>query len=193
MCWWSAHSEVQPESQFCWSAVGTPKVKRTFSGVLFISAFLCQRFYIREGCHCHVLLNSSRFMPGDRVSNTQQLKAVSRQWIQRSSFSDIRKRSDIGAVCHMQNCDIQADDLLFLSELGRGAYGVVEKVRHTQSGTIMAVKVSKIGSQITDWLLQSAMSYVCDRLGQLCRTMELKKTILQKHHEVGMSPLGKSK
>nr|XP_023654344.1 dual specificity mitogen-activated protein kinase kinase 3-like [Paramormyrops kingsleyae]XP_023654345.1 dual specificity mitogen-activated protein kinase kinase 3-like [Paramormyrops kingsleyae]XP_023654346.1 dual specificity mitogen-activated protein kinase kinase 3-like [Paramormyrops kingsleyae] len=39
-----------------------------------------------------------------------------------------------------KNCDIQADDLLFLLELGRGAYGVVEKVRHTQSGTIMAVK-----------------------------------------------------
>lgn len=29
-----------------------------------------------------------------------------------------------------------------ISELGRGAYGVVEKVRHAQSGTIMAVKVS---------------------------------------------------
>lgn len=30
-----------------------------------------------------------------------------------------------------------------ISELGRGAYGVVEKVRHAQSGTIMAVKVRK--------------------------------------------------
>lgn len=30
-----------------------------------------------------------------------------------------------------------------ISELGRGAYGVVEKVRHNQSGTIMAVKVSR--------------------------------------------------
>lgn len=30
-----------------------------------------------------------------------------------------------------------------ISELGRGAYGVVEKVRHTQSGTILAVKVSR--------------------------------------------------
>lgn len=28
-----------------------------------------------------------------------------------------------------------------LEELGRGAYGVVEKMRHTPSGTIMAVKV----------------------------------------------------
>lgn len=31
-----------------------------------------------------------------------------------------------------------------ISELGRGAYGVVEKVRHAQSGTIMAVKVSRV-------------------------------------------------
>lgn len=29
-----------------------------------------------------------------------------------------------------------------LEELGRGAYGVVEKMRHTPSGTIMAVKVA---------------------------------------------------
>lgn len=38
---------------------------------------------------------------------------------------------------------MEADDLVTLSELGRGAYGVVEKVRHAQSGTIMAVKVSR--------------------------------------------------
>lgn len=31
-----------------------------------------------------------------------------------------------------------------IAELGRGAYGVVEKVRHAQSGTIMAVKVSGV-------------------------------------------------
>lgn len=30
--------------------------------------------------------------------------------------------------------------MVTISELGRGAYGVVEKVRHAQSGTIMAVK-----------------------------------------------------
>lgn len=33
--------------------------------------------------------------------------------------------------------------MVTISELGRGAYGVVEKVRHAQSGTIMAVKVSR--------------------------------------------------
>uniref|UniRef100_A0AAT9PXS1 mitogen-activated protein kinase kinase n=1 Tax=Anguilla japonica TaxID=7937 RepID=A0AAT9PXS1_ANGJA len=39
-----------------------------------------------------------------------------------------------------KNFEVQADDLVPLSELGRGAYGVVERVRHAQSGTIMAVK-----------------------------------------------------
>ncbi|XP_036176817.1 dual specificity mitogen-activated protein kinase kinase 3-like [Myotis myotis] len=38
------------------------------------------------------------------------------------------------------NFEVEADDLVTISELGRGAYGVVEKVRHAQSGTIMAVK-----------------------------------------------------
>uniref|UniRef100_A0A8D1RYS4 mitogen-activated protein kinase kinase n=1 Tax=Sus scrofa TaxID=9823 RepID=A0A8D1RYS4_PIG len=41
-----------------------------------------------------------------------------------------------------RNFEVEADDLVTISELGRGAYGVVEKVRHAQSGTIMAVKVS---------------------------------------------------
>lgn len=42
-----------------------------------------------------------------------------------------------------KNFEVEADDLVTISELGRGAYGVVEKVRHAQSGTIMAVKVSR--------------------------------------------------
>jgi mitogen-activated protein kinase kinase 3 len=36
---------------------------------------------------------------------------------------------------------IEADDLESLCVLGRGAYGVVEKVKHKQTGTILAVKV----------------------------------------------------
>lgn len=36
---------------------------------------------------------------------------------------------------------VEADDLETLCVLGRGAYGVVDKMRHKQSGTIMAVKV----------------------------------------------------
>lgn len=40
-----------------------------------------------------------------------------------------------------QNFEVKADDLEPIVELGRGAYGVVEKMRHVPSGQIMAVKV----------------------------------------------------
>jgi hypothetical protein len=36
--------------------------------------------------------------------------------------------------------DVEADDLEKIADLGRGAYGIVEKMRHVPSGTIMAVK-----------------------------------------------------
>jgi hypothetical protein len=39
---------------------------------------------------------------------------------------------------------IEADDLESLCVLGRGAYGVVEKVKHKQTGTILAVKVKLV-------------------------------------------------
>ncbi|KAM9119195.1 dual specificity mitogen-activated protein kinase kinase 6 isoform 2-T2 [Pangshura tecta] len=39
-----------------------------------------------------------------------------------------------------KNFEVKADDLEPISELGRGAYGVVEKMRHMPSAQIMAVK-----------------------------------------------------
>nr|XP_022916679.1 dual specificity mitogen-activated protein kinase kinase 6 [Onthophagus taurus] len=36
--------------------------------------------------------------------------------------------------------DVEADDLVKTDDLGRGAYGIVEKMRHVPSDTIMAVK-----------------------------------------------------
>lgn len=36
--------------------------------------------------------------------------------------------------------EVQADDLEKIADLGRGAYGVVEKMRHSPSNTVMAVK-----------------------------------------------------
>lgn len=39
-----------------------------------------------------------------------------------------------------QTFDVEADDLERICDLGRGAYGIVEKMRHIPSGTIMAVK-----------------------------------------------------
>lgn len=36
--------------------------------------------------------------------------------------------------------EVEADDLEKICDLGRGAYGVVEKMRHRSTNTIMAVK-----------------------------------------------------
>lgn len=36
--------------------------------------------------------------------------------------------------------EVQADDLEKIADLGRGAYGVVEKMRHIRTNTVMAVK-----------------------------------------------------
>lgn len=41
----------------------------------------------------------------------------------------------------VQNFVVEADDLEQIEELGRGAYGVVDKMKHVPSGVIMAVKV----------------------------------------------------
>ena len=35
---------------------------------------------------------------------------------------------------------MEADDLEKICDLGHGAYGIVEKMRHRQTGTVMAVK-----------------------------------------------------
>lgn len=43
-----------------------------------------------------------------------------------------------------QTFDIEADDLESICVLGRGAYGVVEKMRHKQTETILAVKVIEL-------------------------------------------------
>lgn len=43
-----------------------------------------------------------------------------------------------------QTTTVEASDLQKICDLGRGAYGIVEKMRHIPSGTIMAVKVSDL-------------------------------------------------
>lgn len=47
-----------------------------------------------------------------------------------------------------EEVQVRAQELEKIEELGRGAYGVVEKMRHRQTNTIMAVKV-----KITNFLL----------------------------------------
>lgn len=51
--------------------------------------------------------------------------------------------SHVNVVRYGQNVVVNADDLEQIAELGRGAYGVVDKMRHVPTGLIMAVKVSQ--------------------------------------------------
>ena len=48
--------------------------------------------------------------------------------------------SEANIIVHGKEIKIEQDDLVNLSELGRGAYGVVEKVKHRQTDTVLAVK-----------------------------------------------------
>ena len=43
-------------------------------------------------------------------------------------------------VLESQQFTVEADELEPLKELGRGAFGIVEQMRHTPTGTLMAVK-----------------------------------------------------
>lgn len=60
--------------------------------------------------------------------------------------------------------DVSADDLELLQELGRGAYGVVEKMRHRPSSTIMAVKVGT-----------EKLAILCERVWPFLCLLEMRK------------------
>lgn len=54
---------------------------------------------------------------------------------------DIDSRATI--TIGTERFDVEATDLEPIETLGRGAYGVVERMRHRPSDTVMAVKVQK--------------------------------------------------
>lgn len=57
---------------------------------------------------------------------------------------------NITSPSSVQNFVVKADDLEQIAELGRGAYGVVDKMKHVPSGVIMAVKVGReAAAQVT--------------------------------------------
>ena len=56
-----------------------------------------------------------------------------------SAPRDLDKRTNI--TIGERVFEVEADDLEPLGLLGQGAYGIVEKMRHRLTGTIMAVKV----------------------------------------------------
>uniref|UniRef100_A0A8B9TCM7 mitogen-activated protein kinase kinase n=1 Tax=Anas platyrhynchos TaxID=8839 RepID=A0A8B9TCM7_ANAPL len=85
-----------------------------------------------------------------------------------------------------KNFEVEADDLVTISELGRGAYGVVEKVRHAQSGTIMAVKRIRatVNTQETVDCFYTVTFYgALFREGDVWICMELMDTSLDKFYK----------
>lgn len=59
-------------------------------------------------------------------------------FVYRIATANLDKRTTI--TIDDQTFDVEADDLEKIGDLGRGSYGVVEKMCHRPSGTIMAVK-----------------------------------------------------
>uniref|UniRef100_A0A3B4UG08 mitogen-activated protein kinase kinase n=1 Tax=Seriola dumerili TaxID=41447 RepID=A0A3B4UG08_SERDU len=55
-------------------------------------------------------------------------------------FSELNTYINLTSTASLQNFVVKADDLEQIAELGRGAYGVVDKMKHVPSGVIMAVK-----------------------------------------------------
>ncbi|TSX99878.1 Dual specificity mitogen-activated protein kinase kinase 4 [Bagarius yarrelli] len=65
-----------------------------------------------------------------------------------------------------QHCDFTADDLKDLGEIGRGAYGSVNKMVYKPSGQIMAVKKHSFIQMYEERSVDVA-SYVCRILDQM--------------------------
>ncbi|NXD00339.1 MP2K6 kinase, partial [Certhia familiaris] len=83
-----------------------------------------------------------------------------------------------------QNFEVKADDLEPISELGRGAYGVVEKMRHMPSGQIMAVKVEEGKGREGKMLCFNTWVSACFTVqGDVWICMELMDTSLDKFYK----------
>lgn len=55
--------------------------------------------------------------------------------------------------------EVAADDLEKISNLGAGAFGIVEKMRHRQTGTVMAVKRITVTVNNEDLVFLSFLRY----------------------------------
>ena len=62
----------------------------------------------------------------------------------------------------IQDYQCSTDDLIEICELGRGAYGVVEKMRHKQTDIEMAVKVKEISCILFLKLIDETSLYQTD-------------------------------
>ena len=63
---------------------------------------------------------------------------------------------------------MEADDLEKMCDLGRGAYGIVEKMRHRQTGTIMAVKRITATNQTQEQVCTVILASIFVWVNQFC-------------------------
>ncbi|KAK5972950.1 Dual specificity mitogen-activated protein kinase kinase [Trichostrongylus colubriformis] len=74
-----------------------------------------------------------------------------------------------------EEIEIAAKDLEVLEELGKGGYGVVEKMRHRQSGIIMAVKMVRFyGAMFREgdvWICMEVMDTSLDKFYKKCNAL----------------------
>ncbi len=76
-----------------------------------------------------------------------------------------------------QHWDFTAEDLMDLGEIGRGAYGSVNKMAHKPSGQIMAVKVRRM-SYVTDrFLLHLSLSLKVKTCVCLCVSVSVSVSV----------------
>ena len=62
--------------------------------------------------------------------------------------------------------NVEAQELVVLGELGRGAFGIVEKMKHKPSNTIMAVKVGASFSPLICYFI-TLLALMCEFLCNL--------------------------
>jgi len=77
-----------------------------------------------------------------------------------------------------QETTVEASDLQKICDLGRGAYGIVEKMRHIPSGTIMAVKVSELMTVYAMCHIWPLVFTYFQRIAATVNTQEQKRLLM---------------
>ncbi|XP_008593119.1 PREDICTED: dual specificity mitogen-activated protein kinase kinase 6-like, partial [Galeopterus variegatus] len=101
---------------------------------------LLQSLPLLSCCDLYLYLFLSSFLIGKKRNPGLKIPKEAFEQPQTSSTPPRDLDSKACISIGNQNFEVKADDLEPIVELGRGAYGVVEKMRHVPSGQIMAVK-----------------------------------------------------
>ena len=98
------------------------------------------RKYIVTSLNCYLIGILDLLISGKKIKKTlPKFSIVAETTPSVSAPRDLDKRTNI--TIGEKVFEVEADDLEPLGLLGQGAYGIVEKMKHRITGTIMAVKV----------------------------------------------------